>query len=266
LGFLKTIGDNARALAGNRQPAEGSVREGSGGIRFESVGFSRGSRPIFRDLSLTIAERRVGLIGDNGSGKSTLLRLVNGLLQPDSGRVVVDGLDTTRDRKALPSRVGFVFQNADHQLIFPTVAEEVAFGLAEQRGLDARAARERALDLLAQFGCQGWEERAVHELSEGEKQLVCILGVIAPEPAVVLLDEPFASLDLPTRLVLADRLLQLPQQIVAASHDFELLARFDRVVWLDGGKVRADGRPDEVIRAYEAEARRRAADPGARGR
>lgn len=264
LGLLKSIGGSARTLA---DPAAADrVPETERGIRFESVSFARGSRPIFRDLSVTLAEGRIGLIGDNGSGKSTLLRLINGLLLPDSGRVVVDGLDTAKNRKAIPSRVGFVFQNADHQLIFPTVGEEVAFGLTELRGLDAKTGRERGLDVLARFGCEGWAERAVHELSEGEKQLVCILGVIAPQPAVVLLDEPFASLDLPTRLVLADRLLDLPQQLIAASHDFELLARFDRVLWLDTGQVRADGPPDAVITAYEAEARRRAADPGARRR
>jgi biotin transport system ATP-binding protein len=209
---------------------------------------------------LTLDEGRIGLIGDNGSGKSTLLRLANGLLMPDSGRVVVAGRETARHRKELPAEVGFVFQNPDHQILFPTVAEELAFGLLE-RGLGRVRVRERVRALLAAHGCAGWEERAVHELSEGEKQLVCILAVIAPQPRVVLLDEPFSSLDLPTRLALRTRLDALPQRLVMATHDHDLLAGFDRVVWLADGRVRADGRPDEVTAAYRAHACARAFDP-----
>lgn len=150
-----------------------------------------------------MAERRIGLIGDNGSGKSTLLRLVNGLARPTRGRVVTAGLDTVRQRKELPARVGFLFQNPDHQLIFPTVAEEIAFGPSE-RGLPAAQAHEQALALalLARHGCADWAGRNVNELSGGQKQLVCILALLATEPSILLMDEPFASLDLPTRLLL----------------------------------------------------------------
>lgn len=221
---------------------------------FEEVGLSRGTRPTFDALSLTLRERRIGLIGDNGSGKSTLLRLINGLLLPDRGRVVVNGLETAHHRSELPAEVGFVFQNPDHQLIFPTVGEEIAFGLGE-RGLDEKSARAHARQVLARNGCEAWEDRAVHELSEGQKQLVCLLAVIAPEPPVVLLDEPFASLDLPTRLALSARLAALPQQVMMACHDFDLLAGFDRVIWLGDGGVRADGPPQDVLPSYRAHAR-----------
>jgi len=216
---------------------------------FEAVTFSRGAEPLFLDFSLTLRERRIGFIGDNGSGKSSLLRLVNGLLLPDRGRVLVNGLDTRADRRSLPAEVGFVFQNADHQIIFPTVAEEMAFALLE-RGLDREAARRRALAVLCKHGCETWEGRAVHELSDGQKQLLCILAVVAAEPSIVLLDEPFASLDLPTKLALSATLAALPQQVVMASHDHALLAEFDRVIWLDNGAVRMDGRPKPVLAAY----------------
>lgn len=228
-------------------------------IVFEAVTLARGGRHLFAELSLTLDERRIGLVGENGSGKSTLLRLANGLLLPDSGRVLVGGRDTARSRKAVLAEVGFVFQNPDHQILFPTVGEEIAFGLT-QRGLDRRSAQERARSLLEQHQCGGWEGRAVHELSEGQKQLVCILAVIGAEPRTVLLDEPFASLDLPTRLALGARLQGLSQHVVMASHDLELLADFDRVIWLQNGRVREDGTPDAVLGSYRAYARRRSAE------
>jgi biotin transport system ATP-binding protein len=229
-------------------------------IAFEAVAITRGGRRLFDGLTLTLGERRVGVIGDNGSGKSTLLRLANGLLLPDVGRVLVGGRDTARHRKELPADVGFVFQNPDHQILFPTVGEEIAFGLIE-RGLDKISARQSACRLLAAHGCDGWAARAVHELSEGQKQLVCILSVIAAEPSVLLLDEPFAGLDLPTRLGFTQRLRALPQSIVMASHDLDLLATFDRIVWLDDGRVRADGEPAAVIANYRAHARGRSIAP-----
>ncbi len=247
-------------LVGNRHKAKEFLPTGGQhssrreqGIVFGDVSFSRGSRPVFHGFSIEMREHRIGLIGDNGSGKSTLLRLVNGLLLPDQGRITVNAFDTKRDRRDLPGEVGFLFQNPDHQIIFPTIGEELSFGLLEQ-GIDAETARECALKILARNGWGGWERRAVHELSDGQKQLLCILAVIAAEPSIVLLDEPFASLDLPSRLALAARIAELPQQIVMASHDHHLLADFDRVIWLRNGCVHADGPPQTVLAAYQAHA------------
>ncbi|RXG85778.1 energy-coupling factor ABC transporter ATP-binding protein [Bradyrhizobium zhanjiangense] len=223
------------------------------GIIFEDVQFRRADRQVLAISELRLAERRVGLIGDNGSGKSTMLRLMNGLLLPTRGCVEVEGLDTVRHRKDLPAKVGFLFQNPDHQLIFPTVAEEVAFGPAE-RGKSARQARQQAIALLERHRCGEWADRNVNELSGGQKQLVCILALLATEPSILLMDEPFSSLDLPTRLLLYRRIMALPEQVVMATHDFELLPAFDRVIWLDEGRIRLDGRPAEVLPAYRAHA------------
>jgi len=222
-------------------------------IIFEDVAVLYVNSQVLSISALCLAERRVGLIGNNGSGKSTMLRLMNGLARPNRGRVVVEGLDTVRHRRDLPEKVGFLFQNPDHQIIFPTVVEEIAFGPTE-RGLSAHEARRQAMALLKRQGCAEWAERNVNELSGGQKQLVCILALLATEPSIVLMDEPFASLDLPTRLVLFRRIMALPQRIVMASHDFELLAEFDRVIWLDAGRIRLDGSPDEVLHAYRAHA------------
>ncbi len=224
-----------------------------GGIAFEGVEVRRENRRLLSVPALRLDAQRVGVIGDNGSGKSTMLRLINGLLLPSSGRMVVAGLETARHRKELPAQVGFVFQNPDHQLLFPTVGEEIAFGLSE-RGTPARQARHQALALLSQHGCTGWADRNVNELSGGQKQLVCILAVLATKPSILLMDEPFSSLDLPTRLTLSRKIMGLPQQIVMASHDLELLARFDRVIWLDAGRIREDGSPADVLPAYRAHA------------
>jgi biotin transport system ATP-binding protein len=222
-------------------------------IVFEQVAVRRAGRPVLAVPALCLDERRIGLIGDNGSGKSTLLRLINGLLLPTAGQVSVAGLDTARHRKELPAAVGFVFQNPDHQLIFPTVGEEVAFGLTE-RGLSAAQARRQVAALLERHGCAGWADRNVNELSGGQKQLVCILAMLATEPSILLMDEPLSSLDLPTRLRLSRKVMALPQQIVMASHDFELLSGFDRLLWLDEGRIRLDGCPADVLPAYRAHA------------
>jgi biotin transport system ATP-binding protein len=218
-------------------------------IDFDRVTLRRGSRLVFDGLSVLLSERRIGLLGDNGAGKSSLLRLINGLLIPDSGVVRVDGLVTSEARRELPAKVGFVFQNPDHQIVFPTVLEEIAFGFRE-RGISRADANLRAREILREFHCDAWIDAAVHELSEGQKQRLCILAIISMEPDILVLDEPFASLDLPTRLDLMDLLMRLPQRLIAASHDLELLGLMDRVLWLAEGAIAGDGPPAQVINAY----------------
>jgi biotin transport system ATP-binding protein len=221
----------------------------AGSIRFEQVTLRRGARLLFDGLALELTERRVGLLGDNGAGKSSLLRMINGLLLPDSGCVRVDGADTRISRASLPAKVGFVFQNPDHQIVFPTVIEEVAFGFRE-RGASRANAEALARAALKRFGCANWASLAIQELSDGQKQRLCIIAIAALEPDILVMDEPFSSLDLPTKLDLMDFLMQLPQRIVLASHELDLLQRMDRVVCLSRGAVAADGAPGHVIASY----------------
>ncbi|MGE3644318.1 MAG: energy-coupling factor ABC transporter ATP-binding protein [Beijerinckiaceae bacterium] len=213
----------------------------------------RGASLVFDGLSLELTERRIGLIGDNGSGKSSLLRLMNGLLLPDAGAVEVCGFDTRAHRKELPGLAGFLFQNPDHQILFPTAGEEITFGLRET-GMAPAAATAQMRAILAERGCDDWEQRPVEELSDGQRQRLCIMAVMAMEPKVLLLDEPFASLDLPTRRALATELMVWPQQILLATHDFTLLDCFDRVIWLHKGQIAADGAPGKVLAEYERDA------------
>ena len=220
-------------------------------IRLENVTLARGGRTVLDNLSLDIAERRVGLIGTNGSGKSSLVRLLNGLLAADKGRVSVHGLDAATQAGELPRKVGFIFQNPDHQIIFPTVAEEIAFSL-EQAGMPRREAAKEAVPALARFERAHWAERPVHALSEGEKQFLCIIAVLVMRPALLILDEPFSSLDLPTRRRLETLIAGLDQQVILVAHELDAFAGYDRVVWLHEGRLRGDGPPGEVIPAYRA--------------
>lgn len=220
-------------------------------ILLDNVTLKRGGREVLSGITLNLAERRIGLIGNNGSGKSSLVRLFNGLLSPDTGRINVHGLDVKDNLAELPRKVGFIFQNPDHQIIFPTVAEEVAFSL-EQAGRTRREAANEANAALARFNREAWAERPVHALSEGEKQLLCIIAVLVMEPAVLVLDEPFSSLDLPTRRRLERLIAALPQQVIMIAHEFDAYATYDRVIWLHEGGVRMDGPPDAVVGAYRA--------------
>ncbi len=234
-----------------------TVSEGgaSGGIRIEGVTLVRGHQRVFEGLTLDLQESRIGLIGDNGAGKSSLFRLISGLDQPQQGRVVVPGRES-------PGHVGLMFQNPDDQIIFPTVAEELAFSLTAI-GETRQAARRRVLDFLAQRGLSAWAGRAVGELSQGQRQQVCLLALQIGEPATLLLDEPFSSLDLPSQARLAAQLEASPQQIIVSTHLLEHVHGFERVLWLDEGRVRADGPGREVCEDYASYVRERArADRG----
>ena len=218
-------------------------------IRLDNVTLRRGGREVLSAISVALTERRIGLIGNNGSGKSSLVRLLNGLLSADAGSINVHGLDAGKDASELPRKVGFIFQNPDHQIIFPTVIEEVAFSL-EQTGLSRREAASEAKAALARFDREHWGDRPVHALSEGEKQFLCIIAVLVMQPAVLVLDEPFSALDLPTRRRLEELIATLPQQVILIAHELDAFKAYDRVLWLEAGRVRMDGAPGEVIAAY----------------
>ncbi|WP_232819374.1 energy-coupling factor ABC transporter ATP-binding protein [Saccharospirillum mangrovi] len=216
----------------------------------DRVRLERDGRPVLTDVSLSLNEPRIGLIGNNGSGKSSLVRLLNGLLRPSAGEVRVHGYNPADGPEAMAAQVGFIFQNPDHQIIFPTVLEEVAFGL-RNLGRSRKQAQIEAQAFLDQHGRADWAERPVHSLSEGQKQLVCILSVLVMEPALIVLDEPFSALDYPTRLHLLDWLHSLPQQLLMISHELDSLERFDRLIWLEDGRVRDDGEPARILDAYK---------------
>ena len=216
-------------------------------IILTGAGFSAGGRLILHGITLTLTEPRIGIVGRNGSGKSTLLRLIAGLIAPTTGTVRLGPLDPARDRKPLLSRLGILFQNPDHQILFPTVAEELAFGLRQQGHPDPAA---RVKTLLAAEGRSHWADAATHTLSQGQRHYLCLLAVLLMAPETILLDEPFAGLDLPTTTRLTRKLAQLPQRLITISHDPAAVATADRVIWLEGGRVVGDGPAPKILAAF----------------
>lgn len=208
---------------------------------------------ILRETSLELTEHRIALIGPNGSGKSTLARLLNGLVEPTSGRVLVDGLDVVRKGRDVRRRVGFVFTDPSAQLVMPTVLEDVALSLRRHaKGREARD--EAARRVLTDYGLADLAERSVHTLSGGQRQLLAIAGVLATDPTILVADEPTTLLDLRNGRMIGDLLLGLPQQLVLATHDLDLAARCDRALLVDDGAVIVDGDPAEVIAHYRTHA------------
>ena len=218
-------------------------------IEVSNVTHRFGGHHVLRDVSLTIAERRVGVIGANGSGKSTFARLLNGLLIPDEGTVTVDGIDTRADVKSVRRRVGFVFQNPDNQIVFPVVEEDVAFGLKNLKL--AKDEIERRVDaVLRRYRLGHLRERPTHLLSGGEKQMLAISAVLVMEPRYLVLDEPMTLLDLRNKELIVGIVREIEQPVVLVTHDLDHLRDFDRVIVFDEGGVTADGPPDAAIREY----------------
>ena len=217
--------------------------------------YADGSEAL-RGVSLRVeAGEAVGLIGPNGAGKSTLLLHLNGIL-PEHGHpagspeAAVSVFGTPVAPPHLPEvrrRVGLLFQDPDDQLFCPTVYEDVAFG-PEQFGLPAGEVRRRVATALARVGLAGFEERLAHHLSGGEKRRVCLAGVLAVEPDILVLDEPTSNLDPRGRRELKALLRRLPATKVIATHDLELVVELcTRAVLIDGGKVVADGPPADLL-------------------
>jgi biotin transport system ATP-binding protein len=221
-------------------------------IRVDAVDVVREDVPVLHGIDLRIEERRVAVIGANGSGKTTLARLLNGLVSPTAGRVTVDGHDTVRQARDVQRRVGFVFQDADHQLVYPTPLEDVALGL-RARGRSRAEARREAAEALERLGLSAHAHQAVHTLSGGEKHLVALAAVLALRPEWIVLDEPTTSLDIVNRRRVVAALGELDQRLVVVSHDLELVASMERAILLSGGSVAADGAAGEVIEAYVRE-------------
>ncbi|MDP3960933.1 MAG: ABC transporter ATP-binding protein [Pseudorhodobacter sp.] len=222
------------------------------GILLQDAGFAVPGRVILHGISADLTQNRIGIVGRNGSGKTTLLRLLAGLIAPTSGRVKVAGFDPARDRKAAVAALGILFQNPDHQIIFPTVEEELAFGPRQQGATDA-AARAMARAELTHHGRSHWAQASVATLSQGQRHYLCLMVVLMMQPATILLDEPFTDLDLPTRARLIRTLHGLPQRLITITHDPRLLAGYDRVLWLDAGRIRQDGPAGPVLTAFVAE-------------
>lgn len=218
------------------------------GIALNGVSLLRGNTTVFQSLTLQLDEPRIGLIGDNGAGKSSLFRLICGLDQPQSGQVHLPEAPAGSTAPA----VGMMFQNPDEQIIFPTVEEELALSLRHLR-LSRTDAQAYVRDWLGTRGLADWAPRAIGSLSQGQRQHVCWLALLVGSHQTLLLDEPFASLDLPGQALLRKEMASAPQQVIVSTHVLDHVRHFERVIWLDKGHARADGIGTEVCAYYEAD-------------
>nr|WP_202884730.1 ABC transporter ATP-binding protein [Actinopolymorpha cephalotaxi] len=201
-------------------------------------------------LDLQLSERRIGVVGANGSGKSTFARLLNGLVLPTRGQVLVDGYDTRTAGREVRRRVGFVFSDAEAQVVMPTVAEDVAFGL-RRSGLSRAQIAERVDAALSAYGLAEYADHPAHLLSGGQTQLLALAGVLVTEPGTLVCDEPTTLLDLRNARMVTALLASLPQRVVLVTHHLPLLAGFDRVLVLHEGRLVADTDPASAVAAYE---------------
>ena len=224
-------------------------------ISLNAVRLVLDGKTVIDDVSLEIKEHRVGIIGFNGSGKSTLARLMTGLISPSSGMVMLDDINPCKERQKAIRKVGMVFQNPDHQIIFPTVLEEMTFGLTNL-GMDKHEAWTHSLVLLARFGLEELHDRPVHNLSQGQRHLVCLLAVLAMNPNVLILDEPFTGPDTPTVKRLFRFLNCITQAVILITHDTHMLEGYDRVIWLSKGRIYRDGPATGVLKAFNREVER----------
>lgn len=218
-------------------------------LRLEGVSHSYDDRAVLRDVTLDLAEHRIGVIGANGSGKSTLARTLNGLVVPDEGRVSLGEWDTRRHAKHIRRRVGFVFSDAANQIIMPTVVEDVEIGLRSLRLGKAETAR-RVDEILVRHGLDGHRDHPGHLLSGGQKQLLALASVLVTEPEILVFDEPTTLLDLRNTLMFRRTLAGLEQRVLLFTHDLELLEGFDRVLVMDAGRVAFDGPPADAVPFY----------------
>lgn len=192
----------------------------------------------------------VAILGPNGAGKSTFLQILNGLLTPTKGEVLING-GNTKDRRKY---VGLVFQNPEDQLFELTVGDDVAYGPGNM-GLDESEIKKRAREAMSLVDINGYEERLIQNLSYGQKKRVAIAGVLAMRPKILALDEPTLGMDPKTASATVQLLKNLKGDsitTVVATHDVEAVPLFaDRIYVLNEGEVQLEGTPNEVFSEKE---------------
>jgi cobalt/nickel transport system ATP-binding protein len=220
-------------------------------IAVRSLSFAYpGGNAVLSDLSFEVNDgETVGLVGPNGAGKTTLFLCLAGVLPLRAGQVTLCGLDPAdkKQRRGLARQVGIVFQNSDDQLFATTVADDVAFGPLNLE-LPREEVQRRVREALEQVRLSGFEDRAPHHLSGGEKRRAALAGVLAMKPAVLLLDEPTMFLDPRGRRELMALLRELGGTRLIASHDLELILELcTRTLVLDQGRLMAAGETQAIL-------------------
>lgn len=229
-------------------------------IEFQNVCFSYAAEEdgaekadVIKNLNLNIEKGSfVAVLGHNGSGKSTIAKLTNGILIPQSGKVLVDGIEAVDDESIFNIRrkVGMVFQNPDNQIVASIVEEDVAFGV-ENLGVEPAECRRRVDEALKTVGMYEMREKAPHKLSGGQKQRVAVAGIIAMKPECIVLDEPTAMLDPSGRKEVLETIKRLNREegitIVLITHYMDEAVQAGRVIVVDGGEIKMDDTPENVF-------------------
>ncbi|MCQ9342434.1 energy-coupling factor ABC transporter ATP-binding protein [Corynebacterium kozikiae] len=223
-------------------------------IIFNDVSVTYGDVGVLSHITTEITEQRVAVIGANGGGKSTLVRLINGLSEATSGEVLVDGRNVAREAKAVRKKVGFVFSDAENQIVMPTVREDIAFSLRRFK-LSKEEKQHKVEQTMERFGLSKLADNSPHTLSGGQKQLLALASVLVIDPDVVIADEPTTLLDFRNRELIREVFASLSQQLIVVTHDLDFITDFDRALCVDNHRIAADGAPTDVIRYYMEETR-----------
>jgi len=228
-------------------------------IEIKNVSFKYGEEEnlAVKNINLNIkAGEFVSILGHNGSGKSTLAKLINSILLPFEGEVLVKGMNTKDKEKLweIRSTAGMVFQNPDNQLVGTVVEEDVAFG-PENQGVDPKLIRQIVDESLKKVDMYEFRKRPPHLLSGGQKQRIAIAGVLALNSDCIILDEPTAMLDPEGREEVMDTIKMLNKEqnktIVLITHFMDEAVEADRVIIMDEGELKLDGKPRDVFSKVE---------------
>ncbi|KEQ43791.1 energy-coupling factor transporter ATP-binding protein EcfA1 [Streptococcus mitis] len=193
----------------------------------------------------------LSIVGHNGSGKSTTIRLIDGLLEAESGEIVIDGQRLTEENVwNIRRQIGMVFQNPDNQFVGATVEDDVAFGL-ENQGLSRQEMKKRVEEALDLVGMLDFKKREPARLSGGQKQRVAIAGVVALRPAILILDEATSMLDPEGRRELIETVKEIRKDydmtVISITHDLEEVAMSDRVLVMKKGEIESTSSPRELF-------------------
>lgn len=207
---------------------------------------------ILKDVSFHVKQGEwLSIIGHNGSGKSTTVRLIDGLLEAESGDIIISGDKLTIDNVWEKRRqIGMVFQNPDNQFVGATVEDDVAFGL-ENQGLPLGEMRERVQHALNLVGMADFKDREPARLSGGQKQRVAIAGVVALRPDIIILDEATSMLDPEGRKELIGVVQEIKEKyqvtVISITHDLDEVALSDRVIVMKNGRVESTSTPEQLF-------------------
>lgn len=213
---------------------------------------------ILKDVTFHVKQGEwLSIVGHNGSGKSTTIRLIDGLLEAESGEIIIDGdkltLENVWEKR---QHIGMVFQNPDNQFVGATVEDDVAFGL-ENQGMDYQIMFDRVQEVLDIVGMQDFKEREPARLSGGQKQRVAIAGVVALRPDIIILDEATSMLDPEGRLELIQTVKKIKDRhgmtVISITHDLDEVALSDRVLVMKEGQVESTGTPSELFSRADLE-------------